>query len=258
METLTPIITLAKYTIKGYIKERVLLVVLIFGFLLMVASYVLSPLAVGAQQKIVVDIGLAAIPLFGVLLIVLLGAGTFYQEREHGILKGLLVKPVTRADFVVGKWIGTVLTVTLVMALMAVVYTLVMWIGGAAFSKTIFWAIYLSVFEIAIVAAVLSFYSSFTSPILASFFTVFTAAAGHLSKDLLTFAERFDGASPKFFAHVAYYLLPNLGLFNIREEAVHGLPLADGFIGSVTVYGLFYTAVLLFLAAFIFKLKEIN
>jgi ABC-type transport system involved in multi-copper enzyme maturation permease subunit len=253
-----PILTLARYTIKGYIKERVLLVVLIFGFLLMVASYVLSPLAVGAQQKIIVDIGLAAIPLFGVLLIVLLGAGTFYQEKEHGILKGLLVKPVTRADFVVGKWIGTVLTVTLVMALMAVVYTLVMWIGGAAFSKTIFWAIYLSVFEIAIVAAVLSFFSSFTSPILASFFTICTAAAGHLSKDLLAFAERFDGATPKFFANAAYYLLPNLGLFNIREEAVHSLPLAEGFIGSVTVYGLFYTAVTLFLAAFIFRLKEIN
>ena len=78
------IFTLAKYTIKGYIKERILLVVLIFGFLLMVASYVMSPLAVGAQQKIVVDIGLAAIPLFGILLIVLLGAGRFYQEKEQG------------------------------------------------------------------------------------------------------------------------------------------------------------------------------
>jgi ABC-type transport system involved in multi-copper enzyme maturation permease subunit len=253
-----PIITLAKYTIMGYIKERVLLVVLIFGFLLMAASYVLSPLAVGAQQKIVVDIGLAAIPLFGVLLIVLLGAGTFYQEKEHGILKGLLVKPVTRADFVLGKWIGTVLTVALVMLLMAVVYTLVMWISGAALSKTIFWAVCLSVFEIALIAAVLSFYSSFTSPILASFFTICTAAAGHLSKDLLAFAERFDGTLPKFFAHVAYYLLPNLGLFNIREEAVHGLPLPDGFIGSVTLYGLFYTVVMLFLSTFIFRLKEIN
>lgn len=253
-----PIITLAKYTIKGYIKERILLVVLIFGFLLMAASYILSPLAVGAQQKIVVDIGLAAIPLFGVLLIVLLGAGRFYQEKEQGILKGLLVKPVTRADFVLGKWIGTVLTVALVMVLMASVYMLVMWISGAAFSKTIFWAIYLSVFEIALVAAVLSFYSSFTSPILASFFTICTAAAGHLSKDLLEFAERFTGALPKFFANAAYYLLPNLGLFNIREEAVHGLPLPDGFIGSVTLYGMFYTMVILLLSAFIFKLKEIN
>jgi ABC-type transport system involved in multi-copper enzyme maturation permease subunit len=253
-----PIFTLAKYTIKGYIKERILLVVLIFGFLLMVASYIMSPLAVGAQQKIVVDIGLAAIPLFGVLLIVLLGAGRYYQEKEQGILKALLVKPITRADFVLGKWIGTVLTVIMVMTLMALVYLFVMWLSGATFSTNIFWAIYLAMIEIALVAAVLSLFSSFTSPVLASFFTICTAAAGHLSKDLLAFADRFTGAVPKFFAHVAYYALPNLGLFNIRQEAVHGLTLPDGFIGSVTVYGLFYTLTLVLLSAVIFKLKEIH
>lgn len=253
-----PIFTLAKYTIKGYIKERILLVVLMFGFLLMVASYVMSPLAVGAQQKIVVDIGLAAIPIFGILLIVLLGAGRFYQEKEQGILKALLVKPITRADFVLGKWIGTVLTVAMVMSLMALLYLFVMWLSGAAFSVTIFWAIYLSMFEIALVAAVLSLFSSFTSPVLASFFTICTAAAGHLSKDLLEFADRFTGAAPKLFAQAAYYVLPNLGLFNIREEAVHSLPLPDGFIGSVTLYGLFYTLTLVLLSAAIFKFKEIH
>jgi ABC-type transport system involved in multi-copper enzyme maturation permease subunit len=253
-----PIFTLAKYTLKGYIKERVLLVVLIFGFVLMVASYALSPLAVGAQRKIVVDIGLAAIPLFGVLLIVLLGAGRFYQEKEQGILKGLLVKPITRADFVIGKWVGTVLTVIMVMLMMAVVYVFVMWISGVVLSENIFWAIYLSMIEIAVVAAVLSFFSSFTSPVLASFFTICMAAAGHLSKDLLAFADKFSGAAPKLFATAAYYLLPNLGLFNVREEAVHSLKLPDGFVGAVTVYGAFYTLTLLMLAALIFKLKEIH
>jgi ABC-type transport system involved in multi-copper enzyme maturation permease subunit len=253
-----PIITLAKFTIRGYIKERILLVVLIFAFLLMVASYVMSPLAVGAQQKIVVDIGLAAIPLFGILLIVLLGAGTFYQEKQHGILKGLLVKPITRAEFVLGKWAGTVFTVILVMSMMAVVYLLVMWLSGAAFSKTLFLSIYLSMFEIALIAAVLSFFSAFTSPVLASFFTICTAASGHLSRDLLAFAERMDALAPRILANAAYFTLPNLGLFNIRQEAVHGLPLPDGFIVAVTIYGLFYTAVLLFLSAFIFRLKEIS
>ncbi len=253
-----PIYTLAKYTIKGYIKERILLVVLMFGFVLMAASYVLSPLAVGAQRKIVVDIGLAAIPLFGVLLIVLLGAGSFYQEKEHGILNGLLVKPITRADFVIGKYAGTVLTVALVMVLMAGVHLFVMWLGGARFTENVFWAIYLSVVEIAVVAAVLTFFSSFTSPVLASFFTICTAVSGHLSNDLLDFADRFSQALPQISAKAAYYLLPNLGLFNVRQEAVHDLPLPDGFVGAVTAYGLFYAAVLLFLAALIFRAKEIH
>jgi ABC-type transport system involved in multi-copper enzyme maturation permease subunit len=253
-----PIFTLAKYTIKGYIKERVLLVVLIFGFILMVASYVLSPLAVGAQQKIVVDIGLAAIPLFGVLLIVLLGAGSFYQEREQGILKNLLAKPITRADFVIGKYVGTVLTVVMVMLAMAVLYLSVMAISGSALTENVFWAIYLSMLEIALVGAVLTLFSSFTSPVLASFFTICVAAAGHLSKDLLVFADRFTSLPSKVAAHVAYYALPNLGLFNVRSEAVHNLVLPEGFITSVTLYGVFYTSVVLFLSALIFRRREIH
>ncbi|MGD8413822.1 MAG: ABC transporter permease, partial [Candidatus Latescibacterota bacterium] len=187
-----------------------------------------------------------------------LGAGRFYQEKEQGILKALLVKPISRADFVIGKWVGTVLTVVMVMLMMAVVYLFVMWLSGAEFSANIFWAIYLSMLEIALIAAVLSFFSSFTSPVLASFFTICMAAAGHLSKDLLEFADRFTGAAPKFFAHAAYYLLPNLGLFNVRQEAVHGLTLPDGFIGAVTLYGIFYTLTVLFLSAIVFKLKEIH
>ena len=55
------VIALAKFTLKSYLQEKVLLVVMIFAALLMLSSYVLSPLAVGAQQKVVVDIGLAAI-----------------------------------------------------------------------------------------------------------------------------------------------------------------------------------------------------
>jgi ABC-type transport system involved in multi-copper enzyme maturation permease subunit len=253
-----PILTLAKYTIKGYLKERILLVVLIFGFLLMVASYVLSPLAVGAQRKIVVDIGLAAIPIFGVLLIVLLGAGKYHQEKELGILKSLLVKPITRADFVIGKYLGTVATVIMVLILMAALYLLVTAISGTSFTANIFWAIYLSILEVALVAALLTFYSSFTSPVLGSFFTLCTVVAGHLSKDLLAFADRFTGTVPKAAAHVAFYVLPNLGLFNVRSEAVHGLQLPAGFVNSVTIYCVFYTLTVLFLSALIFRSKEIN
>jgi hypothetical protein len=141
---------------------------------------------------------------------------------------------------------------------MAAVYLFVMWLSGAQITANIFWAICLSLLEIALVAAVLTFFSSFTSPVLASFFTICTAAAGHLSKDLLAFAEQFTGTATKVLAQAAYYVLPNLGLFNVRQEAVHGLPLPDGFIGAVTLYGLFYTLVLLCLSAVIFNLREVH
>lgn len=253
-----PIFTLALYTVRGYLKERILLVVLLFAFLLMAASYVLSPLAVGAQQKIVVDIGLAAISIFGVMIIVLIGAGSFHQDKERGILKALLVKPITRADYIIGKYSGTAVTVVMVMVLMAAVYLGFMALSGAEFSENIFWALYLSFLEAAVLTSVLTLFASFSSPVLSSFFTICVAVSGHLSKDLLEFTERFGGAGVNAVAKAAFYALPNLGLFNVRQEAVHGLPLQDGFIGSVTIYAAFYTAMLLFISTLLFRRREIN
>lgn len=253
-----PFFTLAKYTVRAYFKERILLVVLLFALVLMIASYVLSPLAVGAQQKIVVDIGLAAISIFGVVLIVLLGAGSFHQEKERGILNALLAKPITRTDFILGKFAGTVLTVAAVLLVMTGVYLLVMKVSGSPITENVLWALYLAILEVAVVSSVLTFFASFTSPMLSSFFTICSVVAGHLSTDLLEFAQRFGGAVTRAVATGAYYLLPNLGLLNVRSEAVHNLALPDGFIYSVTIYALFYTGVALVMSTLIFRRREVQ
>ncbi len=252
------IIALAKFTLKSYLQEKILLVVMLFAALLMLSSYVLSPLAVGAQQKIVVDIGLAAISIFAVLLIVLLGAGSFHIEKERGILRALLAKPISRVEFVLGKYTGTVAMVSIVVVLMASVHMLVVTLGGADVTETMLSAVYLTLLEGAVVTALLTLFASFSSPVLGSFFTISCVVAGHFSSDLLTFAERLGGTTPKIVATGAYYLLPNLELLNIRSEAVHGLVLPNGFVFSVTLYAVAYAAVVLYLATLVFRAKEVS
>jgi ABC-type transport system involved in multi-copper enzyme maturation permease subunit len=253
----SPTLTIARYTLKGYIKERVLLVVLVFGFLLMVSSYVLAPLAVGAQRKIIVDIGLASISVFGVLLVVLIAAGSYSRERERGILPNILSKPVSRVDFVVGKFLGTWVTVLLVMGCMTGVYFGVMLVSRTAFNGVIFAAVFLAGLEVAVVTAVMTLFSTFTSPLLSAVFTICVVVSGHLSSDLFEFAERFGGAGFHLVSSVAYYVLPNLALFNVRSEAVHGLPLMDQYVVSVTLYGVFYTLVALLASALIFRRRDV-
>ncbi len=255
---MTSILTLARFTLRSYVQERILLVVVVFAVLLMASSYVLSPLAVGAQQKIVIDIGLAAVSIFAVILIVLLGAGSFHLEKERGILRGLLAKPISRAQFMLGKYLGTVATVSAVIVLMAAVHILVVVLSGSAITSTLMVAFYLTLLEGALVTALLTFFSSFSSAVLGSFFTVACVVAGHFSGDLLTFAERFGGTIPRMVATAAYYLLPNLELLNARTEAVHHLALPEGFVTAVSVYALAYTAVVLYAATLIFRAREVS
>jgi hypothetical protein len=81
---MSAIYTLARHTLRTYLQEKILLVVLVFGGLLMVSSYVLSPLAVGAQIKIVIDIGLASVSIFTVVLMCP-GRQLVHLEKERGI-----------------------------------------------------------------------------------------------------------------------------------------------------------------------------
>ncbi len=252
------VLTLAKFTLKNYLQEKILVVVMLFAAILMLSSYVLSPLAVGAQQKIVVDIGLAAISIFAVALIVLLGAGSFHLEKERGILRALLAKPISRVEFVLGKYTGTVAMVSIVVLLMASVHMLVVTLSGSQVTENMMSAVYLTLLEGSVVTALLTFFAAFTSPMLGSFFTISCVVAGHFSSDLLAFADRMGGASMKVVATGAYYLLPNLELLNVRSEAVHGLPLPDGFLFSVTLYALAYAATILYLATLIFRAKEVS
>jgi ABC-type transport system involved in multi-copper enzyme maturation permease subunit len=254
----TPALVIARFTILGYLKDRVLLVVLIFAFILMVSSYVLAPLAVGAQKKIIIDIGLASISIFGVLLVILLGASSFSREKEKGILPSLLAKPISRVDFILGKYVGTVLTIWMVMVVMTLVYFFVALLSQSALHQTIFVAIYLSAVEIALITAVMTFFSSFTTPLLSSFFTLCVFIAGHLSRDLLAFADHFGHAFLKTTTSVGYYVLPNLALFNVRPEAVHNLPLMDRYSSTVTMYAAFYILCLLFVSSVIFRRRDVT
>jgi Cu-processing system permease protein len=252
------IYTLARLTIRTYLQEKVMLVVMVFAMLLMATSYVLSPLAVGAQHKIVVDIGLAAVSIFTVVLIVLLGAGSFHMEKERGILRSLLAKPISRVDFVVGKYLGTLATACMVIVLMAGVHMIVVVMCGAKPSTTMLWAVYMTMLEAGLVTALLTFFSSFTSPMLGSFFTIACVVAGHTSTDLLDFATRFGDAGFNVMARGAYYLLPNLGLLTLRSEAVHGLAIPPGMLPAVTMYALAYVIVLLYVSTLIFRAREVS
>lgn len=253
-----PIFSIAKYTFREYLKERVLVVVLVFAFLLMASSFVISPLAVGAQKKILIDLGLSSVSIVSVLLIVLLGAGSFYREKEKGILAMMLSKPISRVDFLLGKYLGMIITIIMVMLSMSLLFLAVMLLNKTTITSNILWALYLSVVEMALIGSVMVLFSSFSSPVLSAFFTICIFVSGHLSKDMLAFGQQFGSGIFKAVSKSAFIVLPNLSLFNVRPEAVHNLAIQDGFLYSVTLYGVFYTTLVLFVSSAIFGRKEVS
>ncbi len=87
-------------------------------------------------------------------------------------------------------------------------------------------------------------------------FTLAIYVIGHLTDDLKVLGAKLGESLPKVILDVLYYLLPNLDYFNVKGQAVHGLPIEPSYLVSAVAYGVIYTTILLILACLIFQHRD--
>jgi len=95
---------------KESVRDRVPYNLVLFAILLISSSYLLGQLTAGQDVKIIKDLGLAATSLFGLFIAVFIGIGLVSKEVDRRSIYPLLAKPVSRTQFIVGKYAGLVLT----------------------------------------------------------------------------------------------------------------------------------------------------
>ena len=251
------------------VRDRVPYSMVVFAVLLMAASYLISQLTAGQDLKIIKDLGLAAIAIFGLLIAVFIGIGLVSKEVERKSVYGLLTKPVTRTQFVLGKYVGLVLTLAvnitaMTMAFYAVLFymdltaseaTRASW-PAAAMDWRLLIATLLIFAELAVVTALALFFSTFSSPLLAILLTLGLWIAGHFNADLRNFENVVNAPVIVWVAKVLYYVLPNLAPFDVKAEVVHGLPVMMRHVGLTLLYAAVYTGVLLTAAVAIFRRRD--
>jgi len=127
------IAAIATHTFKEAVRDRILVLFVMFAFAMMAASTVLSWLTVGSELKIVTDLGLGALALFGTMIAIFIGITLVHKEVEKKTIYAVLAKPVSRWEFLVGKYFGLMLTLAVVTGLMAVFYLALVWWKAGAF-----------------------------------------------------------------------------------------------------------------------------
>ena len=112
------IVTIALGAFKESVRERVLYNLIVFAFLMIGAAILLGSISVGVEQIILVNLGLAAISVFGLLIAIFIGIGLVSKEIDRRTIYNILSKPVTRAEFILGKYAGLLLTLFVNTAIM--------------------------------------------------------------------------------------------------------------------------------------------
>lgn len=251
--------SIARNTFREAVRDRVLYNLVIFVLILTGAAIFLGELSAAQEAKIIVDMGLSAVLLFGVFIAVFVGVGLVYKEIERRTVYAIFAKPVGRGEFLVGKYLGLCLTLAVNVAVMGAGVSLaILYVRGGwdALVLNIWPALALIYVELMIVVAVALLFSSFSSPALSALLTFFVFVIGHFSADLKSFAASLGGASARALFGALYYLLPNLSNYSYITAAAHGeTPTPAAFLGGV-VYGVVYVAVLLAAATLIFSRRN--
>ena len=254
---------------KESVRDKVLYSLVLFAVLLMAAFYLIGQLTAGQDIKIIKDLGLAAISIFGLMIAVFIGIGLVWKEVERKSIFSLLAKPIRRYEFVLGKYAGLALTLVVNIGAMAVAYYLVLAYMATTFSPEVraswpapatdprlLMAIGLILVELLVVTAVALFFSTFSSPFLSTVLTLGLWVIGTFNADLRNFDAAVESPVAAGIARGLYYVLPNFGAFDVKTQVVHGLAVPWAYVWTTTAYGAVYLALLLVGAVVVFSRRD--
>jgi Cu-processing system permease protein len=252
------VLAIAANTFRETIRNKILYAILAFALFLIGMTFFLADLSVGDFARIIANIGLGCIHVFGVVMAVFLGITLVSHEVERKTVFLILSKPVPRWEFVIGKTAGLSMTLALTTLAMAVVLFLVhsgYRLGGKA-EPGIFIASAGIYMELVLLVCLASLFSTFTTPVLSAIFTLSMFVVGHVTGDLLYFGGRSESVAVQWTAKALYFLLPNLEIFNWKNDVVYGGVRSLSLIPLPAAYLAAYGAAVLFLACLLFSRKD--
>jgi hypothetical protein len=308
---LTRIVAIALNTYREAVRARLLLGVLALGLAMCMYSVVVAAQSLHQELRVVADVGSAALSLCGVIAAIVLGSTSLYRELELKTIFPILSRPIRRWEYLLGKYFGTVLTVSVFIAVEAAtifgilsleagqrpwkiataalgllgalgvaflrgrrsrVFVVVPWalvcvvafwiLAAPAFEerRVVTASAVLSVFEIGIVAAVATLFSSFSSPFLTSACTAMVFLIGRSSDTMAHIPKRMFGAGCSAMGRVGAHIVPNLHTY------VPPRPLLLGdaaepiwrYVATAGAQAVAYSAVLLVLAVFAFDKRDFS
>lgn len=253
------IAAIARNAFREAVRDRVLYNLVLFVLLITAAAIFIGELSGGQERKIIVDLGLSAMLLFGAFISIFVGVGLVFKEIERRTIYAIFSKPVGRGEFLLGKYLGLCLTLLVNVVVMGLGVSLaLMYVSGGwdSLALRIWPAVLLIYVELMILTAIALLFSSFSSPALSALLTFFIFIIGHFSSDLKSLATSMGSTSARWLFSSLYYLLPNLANYSYITPAAHGQVPQAAQTALTILYALVYITVILAIATLVFRRRN--
>ena len=255
------ILIVARNTFREAVRDRVLYNLVFFALLLIASAVIVGQISMDIETVVMVSLGLSAISLIGLLIAVFTGVGLVSKEIDKRTLHALLAKPLRRWEFLLGKFAGLVLTLTVNTAAMAAgLFLAILFVKHSIVrgDAVVLVAVYFILLKLALVVALAMLFSCFTSPLLAILFTGGLYVAGLFVAQLRNLqTTQMTPQMQKVFS-ILSFLLPNFENYDVMGAAAHGRSIAASLVVHNTLYTVLYCAIVLSVAATIFSRKDLK
>jgi len=243
------------------VRDRVLYNLIFFALMMIGAAIMVGQISIGIERLVIINLGLSAISIFGLVMAIFIGVGLVYKEMEKRTLYSLLAKPIRRSEFLVGKYAGLLLTLVVNTGFMTLGLAAALFYVGRPFVRSdasILVAVYFILLELALVTAFALFFSCFSSPMLSTLFTLGIYVTGVFAKDIRDFGELTRNPMLKGVTSVLYYLSPNFHNFNVIAAVAHGERIPFSLIWQNTLYAFLYVLLVLLAASAVFSRRNLK
>jgi ABC-type transport system involved in multi-copper enzyme maturation permease subunit len=257
----THIGTVALNTFREAVRDRVLYNLVFFALVMMAAAILVGQISIDIENIVIVSLGLSAISIIGLLISVFIGVGLVSKEIDKRTLYALLAKPLRRWEFILGKFGGLALTLTVNTAAMAAGLFLVMFYVKHSIERgdaVVLVAVYFILLKLALVVALAMLFSCFTTPLLAILFTAGLYIAGLFVHEMRNLEPGTMTPALGGLLRGISYLLPNFENFDVMGAAAHGRAIPGMLIAQNTVYAALYCAIVLAVAVAIFSQRNLK
>jgi len=258
---------IAKVTVAEARRRRVVQAVIVLVIVILLSMTFFSYLSPQEQSRMIISSGLTAITVFGILLSIFIAAFLIPHEIETRTIYAILSKPVRRFEFVLGKYVGALVVLGFITAVMTAVLVLVLLVQSRLVPSTVdsafnpnllavIFAAFMNYCALAVLTGLIILISTLASTTMTVISAFIIWTVGSMQSTFHDLAEKAYGAA-KVLLLVIYFVVPKLENFDFRQEAANYMPISVVSGWDAVLHGIGYTIVVLLLAAVFFNDRQV-
>ncbi len=250
------ILVIAQNTYREIFRDRILYGLMVFGVLLILLSLALGELSFSEQSRITINFGFTAIHIGAMILSIFVGSTLVGREIEKKTIMTLLVRPISRTQFLIGKSLGLMAVIFASILILALVLFGILATLHQSLSWDFLVGLYGVFLEAMLLLGVTLFFGTFASPILSVSFSIGIFLIGHWLDSLKFFTEKSSSPAFRYLGRITSQVVPNLEYFNWRTLSIYETKMPLSQVLMASAYAMAWSALLVAAAAAILRKRD--